>query len=431
MRLTPTLCRQHIGFMFKKHWLVQGKRVPTETGAQQILQAKGINVVDVQEYLHPKRTTFDMDPNEFVGYLPKEEQLDSTHKNWHDRPCHLFRDSNVLLEGVAQAQVLLKTMVINELPTAMEEAVAKQKVPAQVDKAVQESVMAACVYDAEQKVLARRKIPERPAYVLPRDYGITDGRKNRLLTIKLLTHCERLAGHAVTVSRKVMSDAFFVVNVEKEGDLVQFEVTADTMIAAKAPISTTSKLGDVELPTLFPIKHTISIPAENIYRQRQVFRKFSYFSRCFPSLSSPLLFPALLPSNAFSNPHTIFVHFSPQDVKNQFETMVTPSQFESRAMIKAFSTAAAKAQALYGADVKDLPKPIVVQCVQTNGQTFHFGVFQLNTMDLDGVDGTKNYWFTRPNINLYEECGYQVGRPVLEGYNADVMRLMNVFYRSQ
>jgi large subunit ribosomal protein L37 len=260
--------------MFKKHWMLKGKRVPTETGAQQILEAKGINVVDVQDYLHPKRTTFDIDINEFVGYLPKEELLDTSNKNWHDRPCYMFRDSNVLLEGVAQAQVLLKTMVVNELPAAMEEAFAKQTVPVQVDKAVQESVMAACVYDAEQKMLARKKIPERPAYVLPRDYGISDDRKNRLLTAKLLTHCERLAGHALNTSRKVMSDAFFVVNLEKEGDLIQFEVKADTMIAAKAPIAKLSKLGDAELPNLFPIKHTISIPVENIYRQRRVFRKF-------------------------------------------------------------------------------------------------------------------------------------------------------------
>jgi large subunit ribosomal protein L37 len=124
------------------------------------------------------------------------------------------------------------------------------------------------------------------------------------------------------------------------------------------------------------------------------------------------------------------IHFSPLDVKNQFETMVTPTQFESRAMIKAFTAAAAKANDMYGADVKVLPKPIVVQCVHTNGQTFHFGVFQLNTLDLDGPDGVKNYWFTRPNINLYDECAYKSSRPVLEGYNTDVLRLMNVFYNN-
>lgn len=54
MRLTQVLNRQHIGFMFKKHWLVQGKRVPIDTGLEEKLKAQGIQVEDALEFIKEK-----------------------------------------------------------------------------------------------------------------------------------------------------------------------------------------------------------------------------------------------------------------------------------------------------------------------------------------------------------------------------------------
>lgn len=51
MRLSQVLNRQHIGFMFKKHWVVQGKRVPIDTGVEDVLKAKGIPVEDALEFI--------------------------------------------------------------------------------------------------------------------------------------------------------------------------------------------------------------------------------------------------------------------------------------------------------------------------------------------------------------------------------------------
>lgn len=51
MRITSSLLRQHIDFMFKKHWRIQGKRIPYETGAAAELKAKGLTINDPNEYL--------------------------------------------------------------------------------------------------------------------------------------------------------------------------------------------------------------------------------------------------------------------------------------------------------------------------------------------------------------------------------------------
>lgn len=142
------------------------------------------------------------------------------------------------------------------------------------------------------------------------------------------------------------------------------------------------------------------------------------------------LVAAIKPTNAFSHPHTILLHYSNLDVKNLFETPVTTDQFESRAIFKGFAVAASRAQSLYGKDVKKLEKPIVVQVVQFESKRVQFGVFQLNTLDLNDADGVRNFWFRKPEMHLYEECCYHDGRPALTGYNFDVFRLMNVFYSS-
>lgn len=54
MRLTSKLYAQHLGWTFKKHWKVQGKRVPRDTGAQNVLASMGFEVKEVKEALKPK-----------------------------------------------------------------------------------------------------------------------------------------------------------------------------------------------------------------------------------------------------------------------------------------------------------------------------------------------------------------------------------------
>lgn len=55
MRLNVVLRRQHIGRMFKKHWIVQGQRVPQETGAEAELAARNVLVHDPKEVTKEER----------------------------------------------------------------------------------------------------------------------------------------------------------------------------------------------------------------------------------------------------------------------------------------------------------------------------------------------------------------------------------------
>lgn len=56
MRITTCLLRQHIGFMIKRHWQIQGKQRVHPTPAATVLAARGIKVTDAKEYLENQRT---------------------------------------------------------------------------------------------------------------------------------------------------------------------------------------------------------------------------------------------------------------------------------------------------------------------------------------------------------------------------------------
>lgn len=99
---------------------------------------------------------------------------------------------------------------------------------------------------------------------------------SRLLINKALTECEKLAGRSTVSMRKIISDAFFVVPFIRDDLRIQCELTAETFITAKKPISISDdeKLTrNDELPDISPLNFTISMPKENIYHARDVYRK--------------------------------------------------------------------------------------------------------------------------------------------------------------
>ncbi|XP_019541947.3 large ribosomal subunit protein mL37 [Aedes albopictus] len=419
MRFSAVLLRQHIGFHFKKHWIVQGKRVPAETGAQAELAARGIPVVDPNELISERRVVDPSQRVQVVGQLPPEVQLDENHPLYKREQCYLYRDRNVLLEGVRQAQVLLNTVVYDELPLRVEERLDKMKIPTPLDRSMQQSVLAALVFDTEQVKTALVKDPERPAFKFPRVYGISNEKRNRLILSKLVTHCERFLGPEVSSNRKIIANTQFIVPVTKDLDRIQFSLKVDSFITSTAPIkpldNSVYRPQDQSLPDIHPVKETVTIPTTHFYEWQNEYP----ISRQY----------------RFSHPHTVLLHCSPDSVANMFETPVTDDQKEARAMIKAFTVAAARARQLYGEDVQALPAPINVQVVQTDSHWFHFGIFQLNTLNLKGEEGgpssqSRNLWFRKPRMDLYSECGYRVGKPALVDYNREVLRHMAVFYGS-
>nr|CAI5817023.1 unnamed protein product [Callosobruchus analis] len=401
MRISPVLFAQHIGWHFTKHWAVQGKRKPINTGAEKILKRVGVQVYKPDDILYERKTFEEV---EVVGYKDKPQAFDATHPDWHDRALLTFRDNNVLVEGLPQAQILTKSVEIQEgLPSYK-----YVDVPENVSHLIRTIILNSHILDAEQKKLPKLKDPERPAWNFPRVYGVTQNRRNKLIISKLLQLIETVNAD-LSKDRYLYRDLWFSLPFQRNGEWIQLSLTADTLLTAAKPLPsiTLEPTDHLNLPSIFPFEPTVTLNEENVYK----------IENLYPIKSNLKM----------SCPHTLFIHYDDEVVKNLFEEKVTETQIFGRTLLKGFTVAASYARSKYGNSVKKLPEPVVLQVVQTNGKFFHFGILQLNTLDMES-DSVKNIWYQTPLQYLFEDCCYKFGKPVLEGYNSDVIRQLFTFY---
>lgn len=81
------------------------------------------------------------------------------------------------VQGVTQTQVLLKTLVFEELPEKIEDSFRNVKIPSDVERSMQQAVLVSHLLDAEQQKTKKIVNPLRPMRPYPRNYGITEARK--------------------------------------------------------------------------------------------------------------------------------------------------------------------------------------------------------------------------------------------------------------
>lgn len=103
--------------------------------------------------------------------------LDNKHPEFKETPLYVYNDSNVLVQGIPQAQVLLKTLAFDKLPDTIMETFTNQKLPADIERSMHQSVLVSHLLDAEQKKTVKIVNPLRPMRPYPRNYGITEQRK--------------------------------------------------------------------------------------------------------------------------------------------------------------------------------------------------------------------------------------------------------------
>lgn len=403
MKLTNTLLKQNIGWYFKKHWAVQGKLKVYPTAAQQILSEKGIPVYDPNDLLFEQRK---LERVEVIGYKPQPIKNDETHPNWHEKVLLTYKDNNVLLEGLNQAKLLTNTV---EVKKGLPDNYQLNPLNKGISSNIKNIILNSHVFDAEQQKLPKIKDPNRPAFNFPRVYGITQKRSSKSLVTKLLQLIECTQSLEIVQKRSIFNDLVFVFTLKNGEDLIQFEVKAETVLTSQNPLFGVSGLNGegVNLPDIQPLKSTISLNEENIYKLQDIY-------------------PFTMNVKA-RHPHTIFINYNTEEVKNLFEEEVTENQIFSRSLMKTFTVAASYAKQQFGNDIKLLPRPVAVQCVHTDGKFFHFGVLQLNTLDLNSKD-VKNVWHQTEKLNLFNECKYYQGKPILEGYNSQVIQHLITFY---
>ncbi|EZA55817.1 hypothetical protein DMN91_011665 [Ooceraea biroi] len=409
MKLTQVLCKHHIGRTIRQMWYQRRQRKVTETETERHLSQFRIQIKDALDLIKPKveRENIELPPR------PPRVTYDETHPAWKTRTCLIVRDHNVLQEGLPQAQILTNTISLSDLPSSIEDSL--PDLPGHVDDIVKRAIYNSSIFDAYQEKLPVKKDPLRPAWVFPRDFGISNGRRMRNLSRKFLQICESISGPSVAEKRCILYNEPMKLSFDKETDLIQFKLKSDVVIMSASPLKSIDDPDshvEIDLPSIYPLHHTISLDKTNFYRTEDV----------YPIRSVNILSP-------WKNVHTIFAFHNPRKVRNLTELAVTESQIAGCTMIKSYTAAASCARYRFGASVTELPEPVTVQAVQTDGRRYQFFVFQLNSLDVNDA-GVKNFWYTLPPLALYEKAQYDDGRPVLEGYNPEVFRRIVAFYRN-
>ncbi|XP_015121867.1 39S ribosomal protein L37, mitochondrial isoform X2 [Diachasma alloeum] len=412
MKITQALCRQHLGRMIKFNWFMATKKRPLETHTEFHLAKMGIPIVDPLDIVNPIKERIDV--SQYFEHMPNQPPIpkDENHPDYKLRPCLKVMGHDLLVQGTQQAQVLTKSLLIKDsLPEKVESLL--ENTSEEVDETVQRIIRSSNIYDAHQEKIPKRKNPEKPAWNYPRDYGLTDIRKSRNLTIKMLQLCETLCGFNVAQQRQIIHNGLVQVPLVKDGDLVEFSMKMDLLMTSMIPLTpmgSTADAADKTLPELYPLLSTAGLRRYHFYDLK-------------------LLYP-IAQGSPWSTPHTIFIYHDCQRVKNLTEIPVEQDQLFARSLIEAFATTATYARQKYGDSVEDLPEPLAVQCVHVDGQNFHFSVFQLNTLNIEEKEGKMNYWWCSPQISLFEQAKYENARPVLEGYNPDVFKRLLAFYKN-
>ncbi|XP_068968029.1 large ribosomal subunit protein mL37 [Bombus flavifrons] len=400
MKFTQLLYKQHIGKAIRYLWQHQRERCVQVTKAEKILKSMNFTVHDATELISAKR-------------IENSTVFNKSEPNSNSKSCLIIEDWNVLQEGVPQACVLTKTLKLDDaLPKNIQELITD--VPDNIDNLLKRFVCTSVIYDAQQVKLPRLKDPNRPAWVFPRVYGISSTRKMHNLTKKFLQLCESLCGLNDVQYKSIVHDGLISMCIGKENDFIKFSLKMDIMMTSSiplAPITDVNMDNEYAFPNLYPLHCTVGLSKLDIDNTEDLYPI---------DTESPLM-----------NVHTIFINHNPEEVKNITELPVTEDQIHARSMMKSFTVAATCARQKFGLNVKKLPEPIVVQCVQSDGQNFHFSVYQLNTLDIDGKEGIKNFWWSEPSIRLYEKALYENGQPCLTGYNRDVFNRFLAFYKNK
>ncbi|CAG0886596.1 unnamed protein product [Darwinula stevensoni] len=412
MRLSTPLLKQHSLHIKRMKWLAMCRRRVQDDGTKAALEKSGITVYDALEVAKlPRFPPLGEQPVGDTISLDWELPLGPGHPDWQERTAKVYNQQSTLLEGLPQAQRLTRSIILGDLPQRLQQVIGKKEIVDQ-DLLVQRCVRQSGMMDATQVKLPH--LPDPLVYGINkrREYGIPIDRKCMILTRGLLKLCSHALGdYPGLLKRITLHSAPLNLPLEQEGQLLICDISADSLLLSPWPLQPFIDVEEVEalssaaqLPNLQPVHHTVSLRESNTYR--------------------PEFFFPVNRSAKQQYPHVIFLHNDYPYNENW-----TPELRLARPLMHCFAWALAFAR---HHSVKEkggvLEEPLSLQCIHHNSQEFTFSCFQLNTLNIDGTEGIKNFYWTTPAMNIHDFCSYHDGRPVLKNYNPQVMQYFLAFF---
>ncbi|XP_037070549.1 39S ribosomal protein L37, mitochondrial-like [Pollicipes pollicipes] len=427
MRLTQVLNKHLLGRWFNDKW--KGKKDVTISNAKlrSILEASGKQVYDAVELFGVEWKARQMSPArapQSSVKTPKWESQPSRRSRQHladprpeqpqhETPAYVYTGRNLIM-GLQQAQAITNTIRVGEgLPERIVALEGLERLKNQ-DEMVAEVIKTSLMFDATQEKLAKMIDVTRLGLPQPVQYGIPGSRSRLSLLAGLLGLCERLASRLGGYqSRMVLYKPLLrATNVTADGHRLvlarrqELALLADRPLAPVAPPHAVDASRAAAAPELAPVSPFVHLHQLWQYDWGDV---------------APVAADC-----RHSHVHTLFIGWN-----GRLEKYVNDDQLGALSLMCLYAAALNMAR-----QQAEPSRPVVLQCVTTDGRLVKPAVLQLNTLALpDPTSGEvstrhqpKNMLWTEPAAALYDVCRYEAGRPRLDGYNADVFPRLLALY---
>ncbi|XP_072049848.1 large ribosomal subunit protein mL37-like [Amphiura filiformis] len=301
----------------------------------------------------PKRDT--------VTFGDERVESDETNPLYKEKPVFMCVPRTNFHEGEGQAMWLTKAKPMGDgkMPQQIQDLAETVEIPDMEEK-VHQAILHTRLYDSEV------------TWIHTKRYGLRQ--------IDSLLRISSVLGttYPELQQRATARGAYVMARYHRGDDLVATQgnphallMTSKNPLPALVDQEEVAASKDYELPSFYPISPTIDLIETNIYKGDN----FTGFQDGYP----------------FPHAHTLFMLNTKWQTDHTF--------LVSRGIMYAHAHAVTRAMKQHGVlEEIDLPHPIVVQCVASDGVRFHFIHFQLNTLRHTTDDGIKNMvWVDRDN----------------------------------
>nr|XP_053627105.1 39S ribosomal protein L37, mitochondrial-like isoform X2 [Cherax quadricarinatus] len=223
MRVTDVRLRLNIGAQFRALWLLKSRRRISDTGAEAILTARGVPVVDPREILSPAYPRI----IEVVDPPPQPSVLQDWKTEVKDTPCHVFNKRFSPLIGMPQVQCLTNSVVQSSLPKSVLDCATK-------------------ITEEEDKKV-----------------------KDKTLTYQLLLLLDQQVPGAL--ERQLVEDTLTQVTLKHSDSLMQINHEAAFIVSSLTPLPQLADNAEIKslqeetLPDIYPLSPLVNCRAFNTY----------------------------------------------------------------------------------------------------------------------------------------------------------------------
>ncbi|KAF6025449.1 MRPL37 [Bugula neritina] len=337
------------------------------------MKEMGINPVDPTVDFFPTKKKVWIPPDDPRFMFPPRPEDDP---DWKPTKVYSCDNSVKLWEGLRQAQLLTNTLVQHQLPADILARSAELAHPDQ-DHMMQRIIMQANLWDTSREKLPRRKKPEDiSVWNYKAEYGIPQSRIVDVLLRSMIQKCNQLLAlkEADSVFSRYLIERHRL-HTQYTFDNLPIHLTSRSnyLLTSTKPLERFASVNEVKetagshINNIFPVSSLVDLVKTNIYKSENCVGYLSDFK--------------------YKHHHTLFL---------EYDTDWTMDIRHANAILMSYAHCLEMAR-MQHAETTLINNPICVQTIHTDGISFGYTCFQLNTT-ISNTQAEELGYSTRRNI---------------------------------